>query len=122
MRVVADTGSQAASMIGRVLGSVILDRNVVNGPFTGWSSALADGQVEMVRTGQISGVRIDIEGQDDMEPALRVDIEIAAGVGDKRPLLEGCPVDLGWVTIEGVEIDHAGDRRAGGRVHLHHVV
>ena len=109
-------------MVRGALSSIVLDRDAVQPPSIGRFTAIADGQVKMVGSQQRAGARVDVERQNDMEPALRVGVEVAARIGDERPLLTGRPIDLRRIAIEAVEINDAGYRGAAGAEDAQYVV
>ena len=55
-----------------------------------------------------SSDRVLFEGQYHVEPALRILVEVTGWICDEGTEHAGGPVDLRWVTVERVEIDHVG--------------
>ena len=102
-------------VIRRPVRTVILHGQAVDVPRPGGIRALADGKVEVILAGEGSARR-DFESQDDVEPASRRLVEVAAWVGDEGALHAGRPVDRRRIAVERVEVDDADQRVARGVV------
>jgi hypothetical protein len=76
----------------------------------------------VVRAQEVAGGRIDVERQHHVEPALHVGVEKAARIGDEGTLKARRAVELCRISIEGIEVDHAGERRAGVVEYAEHIV
>ncbi len=121
VRVRADVGVVAearapAGAVWRPVGAVVLGGDVVVEPVAERAVGLAHGEVEVVRAQVGARDGVDLERQRDEEPAARVGIEVAGGVGDRgaeagRARSRG-PVDGGRVSVERVERHDARERGA----------
>src|SRR5260370_14350553 len=63
----------------------------------------------MVLAGEAGGCSDSIEGENDVEPALRVLIEVTAGVSNLRAVSAGASVDCRGVAVERVQGDDTHD-------------
>src|SRR5438067_2119665 len=97
-----------APMVRRSLRAVVLRRDLVHNPGSSGIRRGADGDVQMVATGQrLRSGNGAIQRQHYVEPALRVGIEIATGVGDRGPKAKRAhlAVDGRRVSVESIEVD-----------------
>src|SRR5260370_36187317 len=86
----AERGDPGAVVVGRPLGPVVLDRDAVDRPASGWVAGVTDGEVEVVGAGEITAAYVVgrvilgkwLDGRDVREPAVRLLVEIAALVCD----------------------------------------
>src|SRR6266849_1299479 len=90
-------------MVRCALSSVILHRDSVDVPHSGWVCRLTHCDVEMVSSNKAS-VRPTVQREHHHEPALRRGIVPTARVGHKWPTNAGCAVDCCRVTVERVQV------------------
>ena len=115
------TRLRRAIVVGRALRAVVLGGNLIDGPGPKRRRGLAHRQVEVVASPE-AAVRVGVQGQDHVVPALVDLVVVAAGVGQGRPGNKRRPVDLRGVAVEGVEVGGRALGGAIGSVHAQHVV
>ena len=119
-----------AAVVGCAAGAIILDRNPVDGPFAGGIARFADGEVQVIRAGEVSapnmvrrvGDRVHVDREHVGEPAVGGRVVVAARVGDEGTEGQRRADDLRRISEERVEIRRTFDRAARRVVDLHHVV
>ena len=97
-------------MVLRSVCPVVLNRDLINRPRSKGIGCVAHCNVQVVLPIQIlRGGRRSIQGEDNMEPALRVRIKVAGWISDggaEREWRSGA-IDGRGISIESVQIGHA---------------
>src|SRR5256885_7860360 len=97
-------------MIRRSVGTVVLDRQMIDGPRAEWTRGIAYRDIQVILSVQrLAGRYCTIQRKNNMEPALSVWIEMAGRVSYRGTEAQGrnCPVDRGSIAVKGIEIDRA---------------
>src|SRR5256885_15196254 len=95
-------------MIRRSVRTIVLDRQMIDGPRAEWTRGIAYRDIQVVLSVQrLAGRYCTIQRKNNVEPALSVWIEMAGRIGHRLPERprRSAAVDCGRVAIEGVEID-----------------
>src|SRR5207302_7762392 len=103
MRIVAQARSLAATVVRRSTRAVILHGHPVNRPRAGRVSCLTHGDIEAICTDE-RPVRVSIEREHKLAPALRVGVEVAAWISHEWAAHTGRSINGCRISIEGVEV------------------
>jgi len=87
---------------------------MINNPRSERAKSCADRDVNMIVAIERRGRANSIESQRNVEPALRVAIEITTGIGDVRSVRAGSAIDGRRVAVERIQINNPSERIAGG--------
>src|SRR4029079_4675542 len=121
VRIVALADAAAAVVIRRALRAIVLSRQPVYAPAAERVRGTAHGKVEVLLPGE-RPVWQRIERPHEVEPALRLRVEVAARVTETRSEHARLTVDGSPVPEERVQVDRLGCRPAVLMKHPHHGV
>src|SRR5437870_7508137 len=109
-------------MVGRPIGSVILDWEAVDRPVLCWVRRITDCQVKVVFASESPRCRHYFQAQHDMEEALRWRVEPTTWVGDKLSAYPRGAIDRRWIPVERIQDDDIRLRVAACIEHAQDIV
>jgi hypothetical protein len=119
--VTAPVVAKRAAVVGRAVRAVVLGGQAIDRPRAERARRLAHGKIKVVLARE-GAVRQRVEREYYVEPPPRVGVVEARRVRHEGSTNAGGPVDGRWIAVEGVLVDHAGERIARGVEDPDHIV